>query len=65
MGTDEAVVAGIVVVMLLAFIANATGRARKHAEPRLLRTLCIGSVVLPILWPFAMAFALFGKTNDD
>jgi len=52
-------------LLLLAVIAIGVGKTRNHAEQDLLRILSVASILLPILWPFAMAFALFGKTNDD
>jgi len=52
-------------VCLLSAIAHWTGAQRRIKERRLLSGLCIISIFVPIIWPFAMAFALFGDAAHD
>lgn len=54
-----------VLMLVLARYAIWIGTERRLAELPLLKILAMTSIILPVVWPFAMAFALFGETCDD
>lgn len=55
----------VVAMLILARYTVWIGTNRRIAELPLLKILAMTSIILPVVWPFAMAFALFGETCDD